>query len=295
MNRRDLFRTIAVGAASTPLEAEEERTTSNRSPTEPSHEVSAGDKEIYNLLGFATMTGEDPLRMWARLRETKEWLAGPLAPDAWPGQVFVADHGDIFAFRFMSLPAGWIAPAEGKQRAAFCAKQWSSWWRRWPGWWRTVGPRAWDDSYARLIWQMPDGGPEVTYEWARTATNEVVCRITHSKVANLILQGYMPWTSATPEHSVLYSEGPQRRFLRGRSWVPHTRDGMRWSLALSSAPEDVIGAGSGAWHGYIPNVKTLYLAGRQGQSYEAIEESTARWLDNGRIDEIFWSATARAI
>jgi hypothetical protein len=22
--------------------------------------------------------------------------------------------------------------------------------------------------FAALIWQMPDGGPEVTYEWART-------------------------------------------------------------------------------------------------------------------------------
>jgi hypothetical protein len=39
--------------------------------------------EIYRLLGFTTMTGEDPLRLWARLRDTRQWLAGPLAPDAW--------------------------------------------------------------------------------------------------------------------------------------------------------------------------------------------------------------------
>ena len=295
MNRRELLRTTVASAVgmSLDIEAQEKGIAADRSRLVPPSAAPLSDKEIYDLLGFATMTGEDPLRMWARLPETSEWLAGPLAPDAWPGQVFVADHGDIFAFRFMSLPTAWMAPAQDKQRAAFCVKQWSTWWRRWPDWWRTVGPRAGDDSYARLIWQMPDGGPEVTYEWARTASNEVVCRITHSAVSDVVLQGYMPWTSATPEHSVLYAEGPQRRFLRGRSWVPHTRDGMRWSLALSIPPEEVVGAGSGEWHGYIPNVKTLYLAGRQGQSYEAIEKSTARWLENGRIDELLERNRAR--
>ena len=141
---------------------------------------------------------------------------------------------------------------------------------------------------------MPDGGPEVTYEWARTAANEVVCRITHSVVADLILQGYMPWTSATPEHSVIYAEGSQRRFLRGHSWIPRTRDGMRWSLALSSPAEEVIGTGSGLWHGYIPNVKTLYLAGRQGQRYEALEQPTARWLEKRTASTNCSSAIERA-
>jgi hypothetical protein len=274
MNRRQFFQNSGLVAAAAHLDAA------------PVDAAPATPQEIYKLLGFATMSGEDPIKLWARLRNTREWLAGPLAPDAWPGQVFVADHGDIFAFRFMSLPAAWMVPAQGEQRAAHCAKQWPTWWKKWPAWWHIVGPRAWDDSYARLIWQMPEGGPEVTYEWARTAPNEVVCRITHSAVADLILQGYMPWTSDTPKHSVLYAEGPERRFLRGRSWIPHTRDGMRWSLALSIAPDDVIGTGSGEWHGYIPNVKSLYLAGRQGQRYEAIEETTVRWLENGRIDEV---------
>jgi len=41
--------------------------------------------EIYRLLGFATMTGENPLKLWARLRNTRQWLAGPLSPDAWSG------------------------------------------------------------------------------------------------------------------------------------------------------------------------------------------------------------------
>lgn len=274
MNRRQFFQNSGLIAAAAHLDA----APVDASPATP--------QEIYKLLGFAPMSGESPIKLWARLRNTREWLAGPLAPDAWPGQVFVADHGDIFAFRFMSLPAAWMAPAQGEQGAAHCAKQWPTWWKKWPAWWHIVGPRAWDDSYARLIWQMPEGGPEVTYEWARTAPNEVVCRITHSAVADLILQGYMPWTSDTPKHSVLYAEGPERRFLRGRSWIPHTRDGMRWSLALSIAPDDVIGTGSGEWHGYIPNVKSLYLAGRQGQRYEAIEEATMRWLENGRIDEV---------
>ena len=283
MNRRQFFQNSSLLAAA-----------ANAPAAAPANVVPAAPQEIYKLLGFATMSGEDPLKLWARLRPTSEWLAGPLAPDAWSGQVFVADHGDVFAFRFLSLPAKWMASAQGKPPAAYCAKQWPAWFNfKWPAWWRVVGPRAWDDSYARLIWQMPDGGPEVTYEWARTASNEVVCRITHSAAADMVLQGYMPWTSDTPKHSVLYSEGPERRFLRGRSWVPHTRDGMRWSLALSIAPEDVAGTGSGEWHGYLAGVKTLYLAGRQGQTYEAIEEPTRGWLEKGRIDELLERNSAR--
>ncbi len=103
----------------------------------------------------------------------------------------------------------------------------------------------------------------------------------------------MPWTSNTPEHAVLYSEGPGRRFLHGRSWVPHTRDGMRWSVALSAACEDVTGNGSGEWHGYIPNVKTLYLVARQGQSYEAVEQLTIPCLADGRIDQVLERNRAR--
>ena len=48
-------------------------------------------EEIYRLLGFATMTGEDPLKLWQRLQNTKVWRVGPLAPDAWSGCVFIAD------------------------------------------------------------------------------------------------------------------------------------------------------------------------------------------------------------
>ena len=40
-------------------------------------------------------------------------------------------------------------------------------------------------------------------------------RITHSQPAPMVLQGYIPWDSAPPQFSVLYSEGPGRRFLRG--------------------------------------------------------------------------------
>ncbi len=160
LNRRELFRTTVAGAAGMTLGSAEQRKDASavQSRTKPPIEAALSDKEIYGLLGFATMTGEDPLRMWARLQATKQWLAGPPGADAWPGQVFVADHGDIFAFRFLSLPAGWMAPSQDNQRAAYYAKQWPSWWRHWPEWWRRVGPRAWDDSYARLIWQMPDGG-----------------------------------------------------------------------------------------------------------------------------------------
>ena len=48
-------------------------------------------QEIHRLLGFATMTGEDPLKLWQRLQNTKGWRVGPLAPDAWSGCVFIAD------------------------------------------------------------------------------------------------------------------------------------------------------------------------------------------------------------
>lgn len=189
-------------------EAQNKETGPNQSRTAPAPAVAVNPKEIYELLGFATMTGEDPLRMWTRLRETSTWLVGPLAPDSWPGQVFIADHEDIFAFRFLSIPAAWMKGHESGNRAAYCAKQLKNdWWRNWPSWWRVVGPKAWDDSYARLIWQMPDGGPEVTYEWARTAKNEVVCRITNSEASDLVLQGYIPWDNQAPRHAVLYSEG----------------------------------------------------------------------------------------
>jgi hypothetical protein len=279
----------AVGM-SLDVEAQNQETGANQSRTAPRPAVSVHDKEIYELLGFATMTGEDPRRMWARLAETKEWLAGPLAPDSWAGQVFIADHEDIFAFRFMSIPAAWMKGHESGSRAAYCAKQLkNNWWRGWPEWWRIVGPKAWDDSYARLIWQMPDGGPEVTYEWARTAKNEVVCRIRNSEASDVVLQGYIPWDNRAPRHAVLYSEGEGRRFLRGRSWVPGTRDGMRWVLAMSAPADDVAGTGECTWHGYLRGVKTLYLSGKQGQRYGPLEEATSKWLEAGRIDELLES------
>lgn len=268
MNRRDLLR-VAGLAAGPSVALGEER-----------------PEQIRRLLGFATMTGEDPLRLWARLKNTREWLAGPLSPDSWPGQVFIADHEDIFAFRFLSLPAKWLSPPAEANRASWCGAQFSTWWKGWPGWWRTVGPRAADDSYARLVWQMPDGGPEVTYEWARTASNEIVGRVTHSRAAAMVIQGYIPWDSQAPRHAVLYSESPDRRFLRGRAWIPGTRDGMRWVLALSNVPSEVSGTGGCLWHGFAPESERLYFCGRQGQRYEPLQEATGAWLAAGRIDAL---------
>ena len=225
-------------------EAQNKETGPNQSRTAPAPAVAVNPKEIYELLGFATMTGEDPLRMWTRLRETSTWLVGPLAPDSWPGQVFIADHEDIFAFRFLSIPAAWMKGHESGNRAAYCAKQLKNdWWRNWPSWWRVVGPKAWDDSYARLIWQMPDGGPEVTYEWARTAKNEVVCRITNSEASDWCCKATSLGITGAAARGVVFGRGG-RRFLRGRSWVPGTRDGMRWVLAMSAPAEETAGTGS---------------------------------------------------
>jgi hypothetical protein len=148
-----------------------------------------------------------------------------------------------------------------------------------------------DNTWARLVWQMPEGSPEVTYEWAQTAKNEVVGRLSHSQPADLVLEGYVPWDNAPPKFSVLYSEGPERRFLRGRSWVPGTRDGMRWVLALSLAPEEVSGTGTVRWHGYLRDIPKLYFCGRQGLTYEALEEKT-RTRVSGRGEQGLRSGVA---
>jgi glycogen debranching enzyme len=247
-----------------------------------------GDEKalIYRLLGFATMTGEDPLRMWARLKETKTWLAGPLSPDCWCGQTFIADHIDIFAFRFLSIPAAWMAVAHSDNRAAYAAANLPRWLADWPAWWRTVGPKAPDDSYARLIWQMPDGGPEVTYEWARTGKNEIVGRVTNSVPSDLVLQAYVPWDGDPPEFSVLYSTSSDRTFLRGRSWIPGTRDGMRWILALSAPIEESVGVGTARWHGYLRQINSLYFCAKQGQTYSTLEAAANSRLDSRVIDQL---------
>ena len=242
--------------------------------------------EIYRLLGFATMTGEDPLKLWARLRDTRQWLAGPLSPDAWCGQVFVADHADIFAFRFLSLAPNWMQERDPAKQAQFCGKHYNQWLHAWPSWWKTVGPKAWDNSYARIIWQMPDGGPEVTYEWARTASNEIVCRITHSQLAAVVI-GYVPWDSQPPRFSVLYADGPDRRFLHGRSWVPGTRDGMRWVLATSApAAETERQRARSAGTDTILQLKSSTCARGRARRYASLETATSRWLEPGRIDEL---------
>jgi len=287
MNRRDWLKSVIVSTAAL---ASRKAETSEATPATSVEAIESTTpqtiEEIHRLLDFATMTGEDPLRMWKRLRETQEWLAGPLAPDGWAGQVFIADHADIFAFRFLSLPETWMAGVGSGKRAEFADKNFSKWFAAWPSWWRFVGPRAPDDSYARLVWQMPEGGPEVTYEWARTGGSEIVCRIGHSVPADLLLQGYVPWSPAPPAFAALYSESKDRRFLRGRSWVPGTRDGMRWVMALSVPIDESSGVGTISYNGLLRNVKTLYLCGRQGQTYEALESKTKQWLAAGRIDEL---------
>lgn len=110
MNRRDLFKAAFAGATSLAIDSSVIPSSPQAVATaEPTEIVPKSTAEIYQLLGFATMTGEDPLKMWARLRETKQWLAGPLAPDGWAGQTFIADHVDIFAFRSLCIPAIWMA------------------------------------------------------------------------------------------------------------------------------------------------------------------------------------------
>ncbi len=254
--------------------------------------------EIYRLLGFATMSGEDPLTMWGRLKNTATWLVGPLSPDSWAGQVFIADHADIFAFRFLALPAAWSRQCDGGRPALAAAERSAGWWAGSAGWWETIGPKAPDDSYASMVWQMPDSGPRVTYEWARTDKMEVVCRISLSAPSDLVLQAYAPWDDQAPRFSALYAETEDRRFLRGRSWVPGTRDGMRWVLGFGTPPADtsrqalavdvpVRDPNRGrSWHGYFRDLDVLYLCGRQGQKYDDLERAVEDRLDTGAIDAV---------
>ncbi len=281
MNRREWLKAAAITAASTP-EAGAKETTPNELSTASQPGESATD--IYRLLGFATMTGEAPQTMWARLRNTRRWLAGPLSPDAWCGQCFIADNADIFAFRFLSIPEKWMANSTSNL-AAYCRQHLDEWFHNWASWWRFVGPKSPDDSYARLVWQMPDGGPEVTYEWARTGPNEVVCRIANSAPTSMAVHAYIPWDHSPPKYSVLYSDSPDKRFVRGRSWIPGTRDGMRWVLALSAPYEQSASTATGNWTAFLRNIKTLYLCGKQGQAYEQLEPQTSAWLQASRIDE----------
>jgi len=288
VNRRDLFKATLAGAATLALEGSAVSNASEPVATSATIKAvaSLSAAEIYKLLGFATMTGEDPLKMWARLRETQQWLAGPLSPDGWAGQAFIADHADIFAFRFVCIPAFWMASYQTGNRVEFAAERFSKWFENWPTWWRLVGPRAPDDSYARLVWQMPEGGPEVTYEWARTDKAEVVCRITQSSPSDIVIQSYVPWNKDQPEFAVMYSQSPDRRFLRGRAWTPGTRDGMRWVLATNLPVEEATGIGTGLYHALLRDVKTLYLCGRQGQTYEGLEKATGSRLIPEKIDSL---------
>src|SRR4051794_38065926 len=102
----------------------------------------------------------------------------------------------------------------------------------------------------------------------------------------MVLQGYVPWDNQPPRFSVLYSETKDRQFLRGRSWVPGTRDGMRWVLALSERVEECTGTGTTRWNGVIASVRTLYLCGMQGQTYEPLQQQTREWLDGKKIDQL---------
>ena len=90
-------------------------------------------QEIYRLLGFATMTGEDPLKLWQRLKNTQTWRVGPLSPDSWSGSVFVADDADIFAFRTLSLPDAWLKDSPSANHAEYCAQHFDGWWSGWAG------------------------------------------------------------------------------------------------------------------------------------------------------------------
>ena len=268
---------------------------------------SAQRKKIYAQLGFATMTGEDPLRMWTRLRPTERWICGPLAADGSLGQAFIADHADIFAFRFTPLAPQWMVDfVPGKiRKARYSGERFDDWCKNTSEWWTRPGPFAPDGSYGSIHAQVPAGGPLVTYEWARTGQNEIVCKISQSVATEIVIQAYVPWETDPSRFNVLYSDSVGRRAVRGRSFIPGTQDGHRFVLAFSErleetnnrplAPDFLTPAtpdkslANCKWHGLIAPVSTLYLCARQGDDYESLEAACTRWLVPGRIDELLQS------
>ena len=72
-NRRQFFRDAALVAAGGSLAR-----WAAAAETSPA--------EIYRLLGFATMTGEDPLKLWARLRKTANGWPVRSRPTPGPGR-----------------------------------------------------------------------------------------------------------------------------------------------------------------------------------------------------------------
>lgn len=93
----------------------------------------------------------------------------------------------------------------------------------------------------------------------------------------------------------MYSQSEDHRFLRGRAWTPGTRNGMRWVLATSVRPDESTEIGTGLYHALLRDVKTLYLCGRQGQTYDALERATDTWLAAGKIDSLLESNLDRYV
>jgi hypothetical protein len=48
---------------------------------------------------------------------------GPLSPDGWARQTFIADLADIFAICFLRIPAFWRADDKTGNRTAFASEQ----------------------------------------------------------------------------------------------------------------------------------------------------------------------------
>jgi hypothetical protein len=57
-------------------------------------------------------------------------------------------------------------------------------------------------------------------------------------------------------------------------------------LALSQPYEESEGTATGNWTAYLSEVTTLYLCGRQGQTYERLEAQTTKLLKPQQIDEL---------
>lgn len=246
------------------------------------------------LLGFMVMNGQRPETHWAKIREAREWLVGMLAPDGWGGLTFVADHVDIFAFRLVAVPAAWRDSKATDAAGALkhCVANFEKWVKEGPKWWRRPGPMAPDRSYARTECAMPDGGPTVVFEWARTGKNQAVARVTLSDEADIVVQAYCPWSFGRVAHVNYYAQTKDQRGVRGLAYVPGTRDGMRWTLTTDATAEACTEAGNPQWYGLWRGKKKMYLVGQQGQRQEAIGAATAAW-DGAKIDAVLSAARAK--
>jgi hypothetical protein len=237
------------------------------------------DLDAAAILGWSFPSGERPATLLNRLKPTRRFLVGPLAPDGWSGLSFIADDSDIFAFRILALPSEWLAEwdAPDAQHESLVDR----WTRNSTSWWIRPGPIAPDRSYACIDWKPPKG-VELRSEWSITGRGGAVGKTASGNPATLLIQAWCPWSRCAgtlidphargvPAHLNIYAPAPDARGLRGRSLQPGTLDGLRWCLRVDRQPDVFSDDGNMFVFALFRDVRELRWSAQQGQTYQSIE------------------------